>query len=222
MDHIDLSDDPSLPATAGAWRAGPAGARSSSSRRSAMAALAVLAVIGSASVLALRDAPTASERAAALQAEREQAEREQAEREQAEREQAEREQAEREQAERAMERAEDLAAEGDHLAARDAFLEVARAGGELAAVALERARESSATYVDAAMVRLEELLAEERTAEALAHLRETLAQLAGTEEVERFLELAREAVREAAAQLGPTGRALAEVLRDATAGTSVG
>jgi hypothetical protein len=121
-------------------------------------------------------------------------------------------------AERALAEAEALAAGGDHLAARDAFLEVARAGGELAGIALERARESGAIYVEAATVRLDQLLAEERTAEALVHLQDTLAELRDTPEVAVFLEGARELTSELSAQLGPALRTLVEVLRDAASG----
>jgi len=125
---------------------------------------------------------------------------------------------EREAAERALAEAEALAADGDHLAARDAFLEVARAGGELAAIALERARESGAVHAEAAVVRLEEQLADERTAEALEHLQDTLAELRGTPEVEAFLEGARALTSELSAQLGPAWRALVDALRDAATG----
>ena len=198
---------PSIDAAPAPVTAPPAAGRGAPSRDlwPAVAALAVLVVIALVTALALRDVPTPSERAAAEVVERERVA-------------AEKERVEREQAERALAEAEALAEAGDHLAARDAFLEIARAGGELAAVALERARESGAVYVEAATVRLEQLLAEERTAEALAHLQETLAELRDTPEVELFLDGARELLREAAAQFGPVGRALLEVLRDAASG----
>jgi hypothetical protein len=205
-----LTDPSSDPSTASSGTAGP-----DTPRRDPwpiLAALGVLALIALVTFLALRDAPSAAERAAA------EAERERIVAEQIAREQEAREQAEREAAERALAEAEALAAGGDHLAARDAFLEVARAGGELAAIALERARESGAIYVEESMKRLEELLADERTAEALVHLQDTLAELRDTPEVALFLEGARELTSELSAQLGPALRALVEVLRDAANG----
>jgi hypothetical protein len=203
----DPSSDPST--------AGPGTARPRTPRRDPwpiLAALGVLALIALVTFLSLRGVPSAAERAAA------EAERERIVAEQIARDQAAREQAEREAAERALAEAEALAAGGDHLAARDAFLEVARAGGELAAIALERARESGAIYVEESMKRLEELLADERTAEALVHLQDTLAELRGTPEVEAFLEGARALTSELSAQLGPAWRALVEVLRAAANG----
>jgi len=176
----------------------------------------VLAAVGLVTGLSLRDAPSASERAAAEVAERE---RIAEELEQAlAREEAERAAEARAEAERALAEAEALAADGDLLAARDAFLEAARAGGELAAVALERSREMGAVYAEEATARLEELLAEERTAEALAHLQDTRAALANRPEIELFLDGARELVRDASAQLGPAWRALLTLLEDAAAG----
>jgi len=185
----DPSDDPSSdPPTAGSGTPRPGAPRRD--LRPILAALGVLAVIALVTFLALRDVPSVSEREAA----------------------------EREAAERALVEAEALAADGDHLAARDAFLEVARAGGELAAIALERARESGAVHAEAAVVRLEELLADERTAEALEHLQDTLEELRGTPEVEAFLEGARVLTSELSAQLGPAWRALVDALRDAATG----
>jgi hypothetical protein len=204
-----------IPDPSGDPSSDPSSARPGTPRRDPwpiLAALGVLALIALVTFLSLRGVPSAAERAAA------EAERERIVAEQVAREQAAREQAEREAAERALAEAEALAAGGDHLAARDAFLEVARAGGELAAIALERARESGAVYVEAATVRLEQLLAEERTAEALVHLQDTLAELRDTPEVALFLEEARELTSELSAQLGPALRALVEVLRDAATG----
>jgi hypothetical protein len=211
MERGALSMDPPVVRTISSGNAGPRAPRQDP--RAWLAAVGVLIVIALVTVLALRDVPSASERAAT-----EAAERERIVAEQLAQERIAGEQAEREAAESALAEAEALAEAGDHLAARDAFLEVARAGGELAAVALERARESGAVYVDAAMVRLEELLAEERTAEALVLLQETVAELRDTPEVELFLEGARELAREATAQLGSALRSMVELLSDAASG----